>query len=841
MRIAEFIRDTVLLPRLKQQGCLVVYDRQGRYRNLCLEFADERCVVVDASESSLEGRESAMAALLQVGDRQHAVESLLVYVPGKPPVTPEEKQLDPFSVYAVCGGTFPNGDADEFLALCLRAKPDHATEIRNVFQADPEPSFATIDAIGTGTGWPQLKALLRAESARDILLGLLAPQPDQADALGAGAAWIGEAKAFLQGTLGLDLKTKAKKWSAIAEELWRYLLFSEFAFDLPSDLPAALSGVPRAPATARLLVEDLCEQLRHDLRTRPAYLDKAPEIEKELTLTSHCAQIADLGHRDTFPFEERSFLRRAITALEASDLDTARGIMVSRTHSVWTARAEHQAQWAFLKSAFDLIERCEDLSRQLGTHSKSLDELVDFYAVSLREGDRLQRELEQAIPDLIDPYDLLGDVITSARAAHRSLAEKAQAQFIRYLESTGWPLPGRLGNVQVFDRFVAPQLKDSGRKVAYLLIDALRYELGVELEKQLTEDGPVDLHMACASLPSVTLVGMASLLPDAAQALWFKCQDDALVPMLGDFPVRTVTERMDAFRRRFGDRFAETTLADFLKKGADRIPPTTNLLVLRSYDIDSQLENNPDTALALVPQELKRIRAALHKLRKLGYAEAVIATDHGFFLNAHASSGDVCVKPGGNWTFRKDRSMLGAGAGDAHNLLLPAERAGIRGDFAAYICPRSLAPYQSGLSYFHSGASLQELIVPVLVARLSQQTEESIRVVQVELAYRAGTKKITTRLPSIEVSVEEEGLFALGDNVELALEAHDAKGNVVGEAKPGGPVNPASGTIALKPGERVNVTLRMQMEYEGKFTVKAINPSTLAVYASLNLETDYTV
>jgi hypothetical protein len=33
----------------------------------------------------------------------------------------------------------------------------------------------------------------------------------------------------------------------------------------------------------------------------------------------------------------------------------------------------------------------------------------------------------------------------------------------------------------------------------------------------------------------------------------------------------------------------------------------------------------------------------------------------------------------------------------------------------------------------------------------------------------------------------------------------------------------------------------MEAAFEGKFTVKALDPNTLRVYASLNLETDYTV
>jgi len=33
----------------------------------------------------------------------------------------------------------------------------------------------------------------------------------------------------------------------------------------------------------------------------------------------------------------------------------------------------------------------------------------------------------------------------------------------------------------------------------------------------------------------------------------------------------------------------------------------------------------------------------------------------------------------------------------------------------------------------------------------------------------------------------------------------------------------------------------MQLEFEGKFTVKGLNPTTMATYCSLGLHTDYTV
>ena len=78
-------------------------------------------------------------------------------------------------------------------------------------------------------------------------------------------------------------------------------------------------------------------------------------------------------------------------------------------------------------------------------------------------------------------------------------------------------------------------------------------------------------------------------------------------------------------------------------------------------------------------------------------------------------------------------------------------------------------------------------------------------------------------------------------SVEIMLEAQDNKGNVVGEPRPGGDVNPATHTLTLMPGQRKQIALRMESEFEGKFVVKALNPTTLVSYSTLNLEKDYTV
>lgn len=840
MSISEFIQNKILRPRLEKVGSLVVYDPNGHYRDVCRGLADEKLLVVDASTSSIESRVAAMQGLRDVIDRQ--LDGMLVYVPAKAPESEKEKQADPFSPIAAAGAVFPGGDGDSFQSLCLKAKPDQVTAIRAVFDKDPSPSFAVIDAIGGGLGWPNLRALLKVESARDILFSLLAPSEIQQGALKGSDAWVTEARDLLSNSLGLALKTRGKTWDSVADELWRFILFSEFVFDLPGALPPSLSDVPQANAVAKPLIEDVCDRLRNDRRTQSIYIDRADDIEKDLNLVSLFGSWEDLGDRDTFPFEERTFLSRAIEGILRDDVDRVRHILDRHQQSVWTGKGESRAQWDLIRSATELMQTCDDMERLLTENARNLDSLLAFYIASLREADRLHREFEQAVSDY-DWQDTLGvmtPVKNQVRKQYGKLVEKVQLIFTRHVQQVGWPLAGQLSNADVFDRIVAPKLQKNGHKVAYFMIDALRYELGVALERQLTEDGQVQIQAALAQLPSITPVGMASLLPGAGQLLRIKNDAQSLLPMLGEQVVDTVAQRMDVFRKKYGQRFEEGRLEDFVRGRFD-FSSETDLLVLRAVEIDSHFENHPDTAPTEITNALKRIRVAIHKLKERGFHEVVIVTDHGFFMNTHAGAGDVCGKPAGNWVAVHDRCALGEGGADNNHLVVSAEKMGIRGDFPQFAAPLTLASYRSGLLYYHGGISLQECVVPVITMQLKAVDQPTLHQASVVMTYKNGAKAITTRMPVIDIAVETTDMFSTENDFEVLLEAHDSKGEVVGEAKAAGAVNPATGTLTLKPGDKLQVTMKMQMDFEGKFKIKALNPTTYTVYCQLDLATDYAV
>jgi len=129
----------------------------------------------------------------------------------------------------------------------------------------------------------------------------------------------------------------------------------------------------------------------------------------------------------------------------------------------------------------------------------------------------------------------------------------------------GGPPEGLLRQTQVFDLFVEAELRQ-GRRVALVLADALRFEMGRDLADRLGRRGKVRVEAAAASLPTTTPCGMASLMPGADATLRLEIDKDKLSPQVGGRRVSTSAERMDLLRSRYGDRMSEWTTAKFLDR-----------------------------------------------------------------------------------------------------------------------------------------------------------------------------------------------------------------------------------------------------------------------------------
>lgn len=849
MSIEQYIRTDILEKRLADTSVLVVYDGENRYLKLAQSIASEHCDVVDVSQGSLLTRQQAMSALSKLKSGRQ----LLVYVPKAAPLEEEDKQKDPFALYAAAGAIFPDPErsGDKFLDICLKAKPDQATEIRQLFEQNDNPSFEVINAIGGGASWPTLQAALSAEGAASLLFRFMTADEKIQSKLAAQSSWHNEALSLFNSTLGLTLRTKQSSWSAIADELWRFVLFSEFVFDLNEAIPASLSDVLVAKSSAKPIIEELGDNLRKHTDYQSLYIERASAIEEELKLGALCANITKLGNRDTFPFEEKCYLKQAIDALITAQGDLTRKIVNEHANSVWSSNSDSQVNWELVKSSQRLLETCEDLTRELPNFIKKQSDLIEFYQSSLRRADQLHREFEQAVNDCPEADDLMPGVVSLVRKNYRKLVESVQLRFTHFVNDNGWPPASVISNTQVFDSKVEPLLKNGSNRVAYLMVDALRYELGFELNKQLVEDADSQLSVAFATLPSITPVGMASLLPGAYEHLSVSVEDGKTKALYKGKPVGAVDQRMSVFKSQYGDRFNEMTLKDFVKMPKTKsIDKSVDLLVIRSTEIDSFFENHPEDAPSMMQRELKQIRQAVNKLQSQGFQKVFIVTDHGFYMNNAQEAGDNVKNPDTNWKVEHQRILLGSGNLDDLHYSLANDKLGIKSDIPMFAGPRSLAPYRRGMLYYHGGLSLQECLVPVIEITLKPSIVKAGQTASVVLDYKKGAKRITTRFAVIELKLASLSADLFGgaedlEATEILLEAHSGTGKnlqVVGEARPGEHVNAATGTVTLEPGEAIKVTLKMDPEFQGKFKVKAIDPVTNSILGDvLELHTDYAV
>jgi hypothetical protein len=838
--IREFIQSS-FRERAERAGALFVYDGVGCFRDILRSMSSESCTVIDAGDSYIEAEERAVEIWARAGDPKSAGKCLIAYIPYDPPQTDEERCHDPFAALAAGADWFPRTDDDSFLSLCERAKPDHKEKIRKLF-AHGIPPIAVIEAVGGGKNWPQLQTVFGVESVADLVVALLAPNPEQKMRMKSDDAWIAEASELLSVEFGFSPKTKSKKWEAIVEELWRLVLFSEFAFDQPQALPSSLASVPIASSGSADLVKRVCDILRSE-PYYPIYIPQADRTVHDLRLESRIKDIQNFGERDTFAFEERSFLRSYVGSVLAGDFGSASSIAEKREKSVWVKYTDRGMLWTIATRARELVAVAEDLQRDLAANCKNLGNLGVYYISRGYRLDQAHREMEGAIADAFGEIDGLEDLIEPARKEYQTVAEKLQTRLVELVTKEGWPIGGWLRATQIFDRHIAPLLETRGTRVAFFFIDALRFEVAVALERQLTEKYTCHLHEACAQLPTITPVGMAALLPKADGNLRLSRHGNELVPTLSSKPIRIPQDRFAYVRDFYGDRTRMIDLDELLKptvggkKKAGQLEGV-ELLLVKTTDIDEQGELDAGNIRNFLPHILQKLIASIGKLKRLGFRHAVLCTDHGFVLLAETEAGSVAQKPSGDWLQIKDRCLLGSGSANADTVRFDPKFVGINGDFESYVVPRTFATFSKRTPYFHEGLSLSECILPILEVDLGNQEAVPRSAPDLQLRYRgkdSGT--ITSQRPVVEIIVFGGELFE--GEIGLRLEAV-AQGKLVGEAAACPYVDPATGVVKLKAGRAVKVPLRINEDFRGTMEVRAVDADTSVAYGSpLTLTTAY--
>jgi len=840
MTIESFVK-TGFSRRLEKRRCLVVYDPERRWASIALGLEGVHTTVVDASESIVLAREAAFDAWARLGDDPSA--KLVVYIPRPRPKDDRSRQESLFAPFDIGGAAFPDGDADGYRELCLRAFPAQEAEVLRLFSG-AEPSFDAVNGLAGGALWPMLRALLGVESEREMIVTLLAPPASVKAALGADPSWISEAKRLVASTLGYDVP--GARYIDIRNALGRFLLFSEFVLDLPDGLPPSLLSVPRAAEGRKAFVYSVCETLRDSKAARESYLELAEKADASLGLADKFAEIPDLGERETFAFENRASLSRCVAAARRGDFNAAHRAMDAQETSVWYEHSpDIQARWACAREAVALLEGLAAFA-SIAEPRKGVEDYIRAYRERFAGLDAAYRGLEVFVAEAEagpEAPPSLDELVSLARSSYFAAAEGLQRGFLQAVAAEPWLGPASTDQAAIFDSRVAPRLV-AREKTAYFMVDALRFDLARELVSSFPLGYRASLDYARSRLPSVTAVGMAALLPGAASKLELRVESGALAPYLGGASVASAQERVAYMKSMFGDRVRDILLNDLAALKKSDLKPEVDLLIVRSKDIDTAGESLGAEALPLLTALSRNILRALERVRKLGFPRAVVVTDHGFLLLPAAGAGGTISKPDGAWEISAPRYLLGEGSARKGIATFDGTGAGAPGYQKSFATPAGLGSFVAGTRYTHGGLSLQECLLPVLVVDFPSQAPKR-REVSVSLGYKGGmTRKVTTMRPAIDLSVADPGGEDLyggvyGAEVMIALSVRSGD-TEVGRAQPSAGFDPSSGCFKMRPGKATKLTLAMDEDFRGAFVVSAQDPVTLEQFAKIELETDYT-
>lgn len=838
MTIEAFIQAH-LVARLKKRGVLLIHDPDNIYLPVVKVLATKDVRVIEATGDLLEAREQALEELRRVGEDTTGKAGLVLYVNYPPPLDPREHYEDPFSMVGLAGSVFPDGAGDTYRALCLQFLPEQSGRIEELFASGQLPPFSLINSLRSGASDSAvLQELLAAEGPKEMLAHFLCADEDASKKLKTSAHWIKDFKDLVLRILGLKLEGQKGEFEDLRATLWRYLLFSEFVADLPGELPPQLLTVPHAPATQEPFVRGLCEYLRENLPSQSSYEEAAEQVTKELGLDVICRDIEDFGELDTFSFEERGFLNRFSKLISDGEYEKAEEFVARRQGSFWGQRdATRAAEWRLADLALRLLL---ELSAIPPMQKATLEELVGFYEAQFSRIDGLHREAEQVAAEISPLTGPLVDVMAVARDGYKTAADALARSFQRTVVAEGWPAHCRQRAVDVFDLMVEPLWK-SGKRVAIFWIDALRYDLALSLESTLARRHKTKIETVCGQLPGVTSIGMAALLPGASKSFEVMRDGDKVIPVVAGRQIDSANARAEALAAHIGvERVRVLDLEDAAAARLGTNPEAIEVMAVKTTDIDSLGENNPGYFLKLIPEILRKIELAVHRLADAGFHNAVLATDHGFCWMEEAGAGGAVNKPAGDWPLSKDRCLLGSGSPDSLSVAVESRAAGIRSDLPLYVCPAGLATYTAGVTYFHGGLSPQENLLPVIQVELKAAiTQTGSERVQINLSYRgAATGRVTSLVPSIELAYPASDLFG-PPSVRLILQGFDKKGATVATPAASPMVDPTTGEIHLDRGKAIKIPLRIQEGYEGSITVQAADPSSGLAHATLKLTTDF--
>ena len=446
----------------------------------------------------------------------------------------------------------------------------------------------------------------------------------------------------------------------------------------------------------------------------------------------------DLHSIDHFEEIDRHVIRSLVAAMSSQT--------VSSTEVLKIVRERRQSYWypkfADIYQAIGYATEFQQAMAEANLGMTSPEEGVKRYVSSWFKLDQLYRKFiyhmqKSGQSSLLSAlYETVENRYTNSFVL--TVNDAWQDQVARLLE---WKVPGYPRQID-FYREQTAEFRRRDQKVVVIISDALRYEVAEECLREIRKLSrfDADLKPMIGALPSYTQLGMASLLPN--RALTLMPDGSGGVQSFGESTQGTVNREKLLGKGRAGDRVKAMKADDFMALKADegkeifRDHDTLYLYHNRIDAIGDKLQTEdklPEAAEDAIEDLTKLVR----KLTTSNFSNILITADHGF-LYQHRALDDVdfsVADPlGDEILFKNRRFVIGRGMKDAAGMKrFSSAELGLSGDLDVLI-PNSINRMRlkgAGSRFVHGGASLQEVIVPVL--RVGKRREADVGKVEVQI------------------------------------------------------------------------------------------------------------
>ena len=577
---------------------------------------------------------------------------------------------------------------------------------------------------GAADGASLLKSIFGDTDTRATIANWIADESrdGEIDQKGAG----GELRRTLQARIGLEMPegTALAKMRAVAA---RFVLGNEFRLGLKGPAPASLSSCRPRPRGSRRPPFNTSPRRCGNRRLATAYERLADQAQAELGLSETSVAGDLLGAVDTFRFEERAVVAKCFDLIAKDKSKDAAALLDARSQSFWVDRQPpRKAVWEACRLMIEIGRQADDVVATIAKANGKPEQWIERYVANGPEGwhrfDHAQRRLETLLAAIED--EEVSDVaVARCRAKYDEVARRQAEGFVKVYEDAGWTIAGFLPQHRIWAEIVANQPKP----LAVVAVDAMRYELGVELADRLSRSGEVKLRAAIAALPSITPIGMAAILPGAAADFSIAERNGKLGGLIGEAFLPDLASRQKYLQAQVPG-IVDLTLDDVLTwtKATQKKVAGAQIVFVRSTEIDAAGENTENRyARRIMEGTVGDVARCLSKLAGAGIDNAIVTADHGhLYFAAEREEAMRISSPGGDQVELHRRCWIGRGGSTPPgSLRIQGAKLGYVTDLDVVV-PKSVSVFKAGgdLAYHHGGASLQELVIPVITVRMRSAT-----------------------------------------------------------------------------------------------------------------------